>query len=188
MAGEAGQIRGAITAARRRPLSARGPDGGGTGSTDSTLARALSTWNTSPALQLLAKETRRAEDNLLDKDGDRRCVEEHGYDNPRSGAVQQLLEGVGGGGGEGGGFWGSRVGVGVGVGCFVLFVLFSVCLTSKQNTRCVLATDLLRQVMYCHSEAKIADQTCYLIQSQHTETGPTSSSVDLVMPDVRLDN
>ena len=34
----------------------------------------------------------------------------------------------------------------------------------------------------CHTEIKVADQTFYLTQSQSTDTGPTSSSADPIMP------
>ena len=34
----------------------------------------------------------------------------------------------------------------------------------------------------CHTEIKIADQTFYLTQSQYTDTGPTNSSADRIMP------
>ena len=30
----------------------------------------------------------------------------------------------------------------------------------------------------CHTEREVADQTCYLTQSQHTDTGPASPSYD----------
>ena len=35
---------------------------------------------------------------------------------------------------------------------------------------------------YCHTEMEVADSTFYLTQSQHTDTGPTSSSADPIMP------
>ena len=34
----------------------------------------------------------------------------------------------------------------------------------------------------CHTEAKVADQTFHLTQSQYTDTGPTSSTADLITP------
>ena len=34
----------------------------------------------------------------------------------------------------------------------------------------------------CLSEIQVADQTCYPIQSQHTDVKPTSPSIDTVMP------
>ena len=36
--------------------------------------------------------------------------------------------------------------------------------------------------MCCHTETEVADQTCYLTQSRHTDTSPTSHSVDPVTP------
>ena len=38
----------------------------------------------------------------------------------------------------------------------------------------------------CHTEKEVADQTCYLTQSQYTDIGPTSSSADPIMPGVWL--
>ena len=37
----------------------------------------------------------------------------------------------------------------------------------------------------CHTETQAADPTCYLIQSQSTDTGPTSSSADLATTGAR---
>ena len=34
----------------------------------------------------------------------------------------------------------------------------------------------------CHTEIEVADQTCYLTQSQYTDTGPTSPSADPKTP------
>ena len=34
----------------------------------------------------------------------------------------------------------------------------------------------------CHTEIEVADQTFYLTQSQYTDTGPTSPSIDPIMP------
>ena len=35
----------------------------------------------------------------------------------------------------------------------------------------------------CHTEIQVADQTFYLIQSQYTDTRPTSPNTDLITPD-----
>ena len=34
----------------------------------------------------------------------------------------------------------------------------------------------------CHTETEAADQTFYLTQSQHTDTGPTDLSIDPIRP------
>ena len=36
--------------------------------------------------------------------------------------------------------------------------------------------------MGCHTEAEVADQTCYLGHSQHTDIKPASRSTDPIMP------
>ena len=36
--------------------------------------------------------------------------------------------------------------------------------------------------MCCHTEIEVASQTFYLIQSQNTDTGPTSPSADAIEP------
>ena len=51
--------------------------------------------------------------------------------------------------------------------------------------QCVSGTDLLRHLHVVLTEIKVVDQTCYLTQSQYTDTGPTSPSADLVTPDAR---
>ena len=35
---------------------------------------------------------------------------------------------------------------------------------------------------WCHTEIEVADPTFYLTQSQYTDTGPTSSSIDPIAP------
>ena len=34
----------------------------------------------------------------------------------------------------------------------------------------------------CHIETKVADQTCYLMKSQHADIQPTCHSTDPIMP------
>ena len=34
----------------------------------------------------------------------------------------------------------------------------------------------------CHTEIEVADQTCYLIQSQYADSGPASPSTDTITP------
>ena len=40
----------------------------------------------------------------------------------------------------------------------------------------------------CHTEIEVAGQTFYLTQSQYTDTGPTSPSIDPIMPGARQDS
>ena len=37
----------------------------------------------------------------------------------------------------------------------------------------------------CHNDSEVADHTCYLIQSQYIDPGPTSPGTDPVEPDVQ---
>ena len=48
--------------------------------------------------------------------------------------------------------------------------------------QCTSGTDLLGQFYVRHTETEIADQTFRLIQSQYTDTGPTSPSTDPITP------
>ena len=49
---------------------------------------------------------------------------------------------------------------------------------------CISSTDLLRQLCSCYTEIRteVADQTCYLIQTQYLDTGLTSLSTDPTTP------
>ena len=42
--------------------------------------------------------------------------------------------------------------------------------------------------LHCHTVVQVADQTFYLIQSQYTDTGPTSPSADTITPSVWQDS
>ena len=60
--------------------------------------------------------------------------------------------------------------------CACVCVCVCVCVCEGQiclgKTKCTL----------CHTEVEIADRTCYLTQSQYTDTGPTSPSDDPTTP------
>ena len=43
---------------------------------------------------------------------------------------------------------------------------------------------LLTPVGVCHTEIQVTDQTCYLTQSQYTDTGPSNPSTDPITPSV----
>ena len=62
----------------------------------------------------------------------------------------------------------------------LLLLLFVSCLTSQQHTSVSQGQICSDKFMCCHTERQVAHQTCYLIQSHHTDTGPTSPSADLV--------
>ena len=47
-------------------------------------------------------------------------------------------------------------------------------LTSQQHARVPRGRICSGKIMCCHTEIEVADQTFYLTQSQHTDTGPTS--------------
>ena len=54
------------------------------------------------------------------------------------------------------------------------------CLTSQQHARISQRRIYSGNRTCCHTETEVADQTCYLIQSQHTGTRPTSPSTDII--------
>ena len=56
------------------------------------------------------------------------------------------------------------------------------CLTSQQHTSVSQGRICSDNFTCCHTELEVADQTLRLIQSQYTDTGPTSSSTDLITP------
>ena len=67
------------------------------------------------------------------------------------------------------------------VPCFVrsLFVGWLVgCLTSQQQASVSQGRICSDNLTCCHTEIQVADPTFYLIQSQYTDTGPTSPSAD----------
>ena len=66
---------------------------------------------------------------------------------------------------------------------FCLFFNSAVCLlvVSRPSKMLVYLRDGSAQTS-CHNEIEVADQTFYLIQSQYTDTGPTSPSADHITP------
>ena len=78
-----------------------------------------------------------------------------------------------------------------GVGCILVFRrrrtmnrrvagLFVGCLTSRQHASVSQGRICSDKCTCFHTEAQVADQTFYLIQPQHTDTGPTSPSAEPV--------
>ena len=72
------------------------------------------------------------------------------------------------------------------VACIVMgpgFVCLLVgCFTSQQQASVSQGRICLDNFTCCHTEIEVADQTCYLTQSQYTDTGPTSPSADPITP------
>ena len=58
------------------------------------------------------------------------------------------------------------------------------CLTSQQHASVSQGRICTDNFTCCYTEIEAADQTCYLTQSQYTDTGPTSPSADPIMPGV----
>ena len=56
------------------------------------------------------------------------------------------------------------------------------CLTSQQHASVSQGRICSDNCTCCHTEIETADQTFYLTQSQHTDTGPTSPSTDPITP------
>ena len=56
------------------------------------------------------------------------------------------------------------------------------CLTSRQHARVSQGRICSDSFTCCHTEIEVADPTFYLTQSQYTDTGPSSPSVDPVTP------
>ena len=56
------------------------------------------------------------------------------------------------------------------------------CLTSQQQASVSQGRICSDNLTCCHTEIEVADQTFYLIQSQYTDTGPTSPSADPITP------
>ena len=61
--------------------------------------------------------------------------------------------------------------------------LFVGCLTSQQHASVSQEWICSDKFTCCHTEIEVADQTFHLTQSQYTDTGPTSLSVDPITPD-----
>ena len=72
---------------------------------------------------------------------------------------------------------------------FLLFVwgffVFVFCSTSQQRARVPLGRIFSDKSTCCHTEKEVADQTCHLIQSQYTDTRPTSPNADRISPGVQ---
>ena len=56
------------------------------------------------------------------------------------------------------------------------------CLTSQQHPSLSQGRICSDNFTCCHTETEVADQTFYLTQSQNTDTRPTSTSADPIMP------
>ena len=56
------------------------------------------------------------------------------------------------------------------------------CLTSQQHASVSQGRIFSDNFTCCHTEIEVADPTFYLIQSQYTDTGPTSLSADPLTP------
>ena len=61
-------------------------------------------------------------------------------------------------------------------------VCWLVCLTSQQHASVSQGRICSDNFTCCHTEIQVADQTFYLTQSQHTDTGPTSPSAAPITP------
>ena len=60
--------------------------------------------------------------------------------------------------------------------------LFVCCSTSQQHASVSQGWICSDKFTCCHTEIEVADQTLHLIQSQYTDTGPTSPSTDPITP------
>ena len=60
--------------------------------------------------------------------------------------------------------------------------LFVGCVTSQQHVSVSQGWICPDNFMCCHTEIEAAYQTFHLTQSQYTDTGPTSSNTDPIMP------
>ena len=56
------------------------------------------------------------------------------------------------------------------------------CLTSQQHASLYQGRTYSDSCTCCHTEIEVADQACYITQSQNTDTGPTSPSADPITP------
>ena len=63
---------------------------------------------------------------------------------------------------------------------FVFWLL--ACLTSQQHASVSQGRICTDNIRCCHTEIEVADPTFYLTQSPYTDIGPTSPSVDPIMP------
>ena len=58
------------------------------------------------------------------------------------------------------------------------------CLTSLQHASVSKGQICTDNLTCCHTEIEVADHTFYLTQSQYTDTGPTSSCAEPIIPGV----
>ena len=65
----------------------------------------------------------------------------------------------------------------------LLFVVVVGCSTSQQHASVSQGQICSDNFMCCHTELEVADPTFHLMQSQYTDTGPISPSIDHIMPD-----
>ena len=66
--------------------------------------------------------------------------------------------------------------------CGWMLRLFVGCLTSQQHASVSQGRISSDDFTCCHTETEVVDQTFHLIQSQYTDTGPTSPSTDPITP------
>ena len=62
------------------------------------------------------------------------------------------------------------------------FLLMVSCLTLQQHASVFQGRISSDKCMCCHTKTKVADQTSCLIQSQYTDSRPTSPIIDLTVP------
>ena len=62
------------------------------------------------------------------------------------------------------------------------------CYTSQQHASVSQGRICSRNCTCCHTEIEVADQTFYLTQSQHTDTGPTRPNAVPITPDAWQDS
>ena len=67
-------------------------------------------------------------------------------------------------------------------------MLFVSCLTSQQHASVCQARIFSANCTFSHIQIEGPDQTSYLTQEQHADTGPTSSSSDPITPGVWQDS
>ena len=68
---------------------------------------------------------------------------------------------------------------------FDVCLLFLGCLPPQQHVLCI--SGRICSGNFTRAEIEVADQTCYLTQSQHTDTGPAKTSTDPTTPGVWQD-
>ena len=68
------------------------------------------------------------------------------------------------------------------VDSFMLLFMLSVSLTPQQHASVSHKRICSDNCTCCHTEIEVEDQTCYLTQSQYTDTGPASPRADPISP------